>query len=124
QSSAMAEFINSQDCLREAQRSILQRGACRNPWSGVVDMRVTWVSPPIKWDQRIEVQWDIFNVMNLINHSWGTFDQAAINETISGGSSFLRPDGYDVANNRPKYTFTQPSSVVSTVYSPILSRWR
>src|SRR5439155_20032991 len=63
QSSALAEFINSQDCLREVANAgggLPQRGACRNPWSGVLDMRLTWLSPPIKWDQRVEVQWDIF----------------------------------------------------------------
>jgi hypothetical protein len=124
QSGALADFIQSQDCLRQAQGTILQRGACRNPWSGVLDMRITWLSPAIKWNQRIEVQWDIFNVMNLINRSWGLFDSVTGFETVSGGSSFLRTSGYDVANNRPKYTYVPQGSVVSTVYGPLSSRWR
>jgi hypothetical protein len=124
QSAAMADFINNQSCLREAQGTLLKRGACRNPWGGIVDMRITWTSPPIKWDQRIEVQWDIFNVMNLLNRSWGLSEQAAQFSTISGGSSFLNPTGYDVANNRPRYTFAPQPSVVTTVYGPTSSRWR
>jgi hypothetical protein len=124
QAAALADFINSQDCLREAQGKILQRGACRNPWSGFLDMRLTWISPKIKGEQQIEVQWDIFNVMNLLNKSWGHFDQATGFETISGGSSYMRTSGYDMANNRPIYTFVPQTSVVSTQYSPTLSRWR
>jgi hypothetical protein len=121
---ALGDFVNGQDCLRQAQGSILQRGACRNPWSGFVDMRVTWVSPKIKGEQQIEVQWDIFNVMNLINKNWGHLDSATGFETISGGASYMRASGWDAANNRPKYVFVPQSSVVSTSYSPTLSRWR
>jgi hypothetical protein len=87
-------------------------------------MRVTWTSPPIKWDQRIEVQWDIFNVMNLLNRSWGLFDSVTGFETVSGGASFLNPTGYDVANNRPRYTFVPQNSPTSTIYGPTSSRWR
>ncbi|TMA29706.1 MAG: TonB-dependent receptor, partial [Deltaproteobacteria bacterium] len=124
QAAALADFINSQDCLREAQGKILHRGACRNPWSGFLDMRLTWTSPKIKGEQQIEVQWDIFNVMNLLNKSWGHFDSATGFETISGGSSYMRASGYDTANNRPIYTFVPQTSVVSTQYGPTLSRWR
>jgi hypothetical protein len=36
----------------------------------------------------------------------------------------MRASGWDAANNRPKYVFVPQSSVVSTSYSPTLSRWR
>jgi outer membrane receptor protein involved in Fe transport len=122
QYSALNDFINSQSCLREARGSIIGRGACRNPWQNFVDLRLTWTSPNFKGEQRIEVQWDIFNVMNLINKNWGHFDQDAVFE--NGPSPFLAVTGYDPVNNRPVYSFATPSQVTQTVYSPTQSRWR
>ena len=49
-------------------------------------------------------------------------DQDAQFETH--GTQFLKAVGYDAANNRPIYSFAEPSTVTTTVYSPTLSRWR
>jgi outer membrane receptor protein involved in Fe transport len=119
---AMSAFIDSQDCLREARGGLIKRGACRNPWVHFVDLRLTWTSPEIKGEQRIEVQWDIFNVLNLLNKDWGHFDQDAQFE--NGPPPFLAVVGYDKVANRPIYNFTAPSQVTQTVYSPTQSRWR
>jgi hypothetical protein len=119
---ALDRFIQSQDCLREARGSLIKRGACRNPWLSFVDLRLSWTSPDIFKGEHFEVQFDIFNLMNLINSNWGHFDQAAQFETHS--STFLRAVGYDRANSRPIYSFTEPSSVTQTLYSPTRSRWR
>ncbi len=114
-------FIESQDCLRGARGRFVKRGECRNPWQNFVNLRLAWQSPPVL-GQRIEVQWDIFNLMNLINSDWGLFDQAAQFE--NHGAAFLRAVGYDTAANRPIYTFTAPAAVETTIYTPTLSRWR
>ncbi|GAC1536748.1 MAG: hypothetical protein NVS2B9_02640 [Myxococcales bacterium] len=129
---ALDAFIDSQRCLRQARGGFIQRGACRNPWQNLLDMRLTWTSPNIKGEQRIEVQWDIFNVLNLLSDldnrvfgahtSWGSFDQDAQFE--SGPPPFLAVAGYDKAANRPVYNFVAPSQVRQTVYSPTQSRWR
>lgn len=118
---ALSRFIDGQSCLRDARGGFVQRGACRNPWQSFVDMRLSWVSPEFQAG-RFEVQLDIFNLLNLISSSWGHFDQAAQFETHS--ATFLRAVGYDRANNRPIYSFTEPERVTTTVYSPTLSRWR
>jgi hypothetical protein len=60
--------------------------------------------------------------MNLIDGDWGLFRQATGAE--SHGTPFLRAVGYDAARNRPIYTFAAPADVVTTVFSPTLSRWR
>ncbi len=122
QYAALSSFIDSQDCLREARGGIIQRGACRNPWQNFLDMRITWISPKLKGEQQIEVQWDIFNVMNLLNRNWGLFKQDAQFE--NGPPGFLAPVGYDIVKNRPIYNFVQPTTVTTTVYSPTQSRWR
>jgi hypothetical protein len=119
---ALNNFINSQQCLREAKGSIIQRGACRNPWQNFFNVRLGWTSPEFVKGQRLELQGDIFNVLNLLNPEWGLFEQEAQFE--NHGSSFLRAVGYDAANNRPIYTFAEPTAVRTTVYTPTLSRWR
>ena len=119
---ALNAFIEGQECLKSARGSFVQRGACRNPWQDFLDLRLSWLSPKISGEQRIEVQWDIFNVLNLVNPRWGHLNQVANFETAN--AQFLRAVGYDAANNRPIYAFAQPSSLTTTVYSPTASRWR
>lgn len=120
---ALNAFIDGQKCLADARGGLVQRGACRNPWQDFLNMRLTWTSPKFfKDDHRIEVQWDLFNVLNFVNSYWGHALQAAGFENFS--SAFLRATGYDVANNRPIYTFGGPNTIVSTIYSPTASRWR
>jgi hypothetical protein len=121
QYTALQNFINSQDCLREARGKFVERGACRNPWQHLVNLRASWVSPQVE-KGRFEVQLDIFNFLNLINSDWGLLDQATPFENHP--SAFLRAVGYDTANNRPIYSFTAPTAVETTVYSPTTSRWR
>jgi hypothetical protein len=122
QYAALSAFIDSQDCLREARGGFVKRGACRNPWQNFLDLRVSWTSPKLKGDQRVEVQWDIFNVLNLLKRDWGLFDQDAQFE--NGPPGFLAPVAYDTAKNRPIYNFVQPARVTTTLYSPTQSRWR
>src|SRR5215471_12563774 len=119
---ALNNFIQSQDCLQNARGGFVQRGACRNPWQNFLDMRLSWISPDIIKGQHFELQWDIFNVLNLLNSKWGHFDTATGFETHN--SRFLQAVGYDTVNNRPIYNFIAPTSVTTTQYSPTQSRWR
>jgi hypothetical protein len=121
QFAALSKFIDSQQCLADARGTMLQRGACRNPWQDFLDMRLSWTSPDWK-GQRLEVQWDIFNVLNLLNPAWGHYLQVAQFENAP--SNFLSAVGYDFVNRRPIYAFRPPPSIVNPVYSPTLSRWR
>jgi outer membrane receptor protein involved in Fe transport len=119
---ALKNFIDSQPCLQQSKGRLMQRGECRNPWQNFLNLRLGWTSPEFVKGQRLELQADIFNVLNLLNSEWGLFQQDASFETH--GSQFLRAVGYDKDNNRPIYTFAEPSAVTSTVYTPTLSRWR
>lgn len=119
---ALSKFIDGQSCLKEARGGFVKRGACRNPWQSFVDMRLSWSAPEFIEGQKLQVQLDIFNLMNLLSSKWGLFSQAAQFETH--GAQFLRAVGYDRDNKRPIYTFTEPMAVESVVYSPTLSRWR
>jgi len=119
---ALSKFIEGQECLRNAKGGFVRRGACRNPWQNVFDMRVGWDPPEWIKGQHLELQADIFNVLNLINSDWGLFEQESNFENHP--AQFLRAVGYDSAKNRPIYSFTEPSAVRSVVRTPTLSRWR
>jgi hypothetical protein len=119
---ALDQFINSQDCLKSARGGLLNRGACRNPWQDTLDTRLSWRSPEFAGGSHIEAQWDVFNLLNLLNQDWGHFDQVTPFETASG--SFLSAVGYDAANKRPIYSFRAPTSIINPLYSPTSSRWR
>jgi len=119
---ALSGFIDGQKCLRDSRGGFVQRGACRNPWQNIVDLRLGWNAPEFIEGQHLELQADIFNFLNLINNDWGLFEQDAGFENHS--AQFLRAVGYDAENNRPIYTFTEPSTVRSVVLSPTRSRWR
>ncbi len=122
QYAALDTFIKGQSCLQDARGGLLKRGACRNPWQDFLDTRVSWTSPEFKGGQHFEVQYDIFNLLNLLNSDWGHFDQVASFETVR--AQFLRAVGYDKVNNRPIYSFGPPNSITATTYSPTASRWR
>jgi hypothetical protein len=118
---ALNSFISSQDCLNNARGRLIQRGECRNPWSNFVNLRLGWGWKTFD-GQRLDLQFDIFNLMNLLNSDWGLFKSAASFETAN--TQFLTPAGYDTMNNRPVYTFKAPTVVESTIFSPTSSRWR
>jgi hypothetical protein len=120
QYNALAEFIDKQDCLKNAKGHLVARGACRNPWTEFLNLRGTWQSPAVA-GQRFELQLDVFNFMNLLNNKWGLIDQAT---GFENATAFLRAVGYDKTANRPIYSFAPPTSVVAPVYSPTSSRWR
>jgi hypothetical protein len=119
---ALNNFIEGQKCLRDSRGGFVQRGSCRNPWQNFLDLRLGWNSPEFIKGQHLELQADIFNVLNLLNAEWGLFEQEASFENHA--AQFLRAVGYDAANNRPVYSFTEPSAVRTVVLSPTRSRWR
>ena len=72
-------------CIRSQLGRIADRTACRSPWEGRIDMRVsktvnTWRG------QSIEFMVDVFNVASLLNRDWGgSYSIGDINlMTVSG----------------------------------------
>ena len=66
---AFEDFIASQDCLDDQRGRIMERNSCRSPWQNRMDLSVRQTVP---WaSQRIAVQLDIVNFLNLLNKEWG-----------------------------------------------------
>ena len=70
------------------------------------------ISLEIAKGQRLEIQYDIFNVLNLLSSDWGHFISVTGFETAN--VSFLRAVDYDAVNRRPKYAVSLPSRSCSS----------
>lgn len=75
QRSAFDHLIQRTPCLREQRGHILARNTCREPWSNSTIASVRQTVPVAS--RSIEMQLDLFNVLNLLNSKWGLYRQAA-----------------------------------------------
>jgi len=67
---AFENFISAQPCLDRQRGRIMERNSCRTPFQHRLDLSVRQAIPAVH-GQKISVQLDIFNLLNLINHDWG-----------------------------------------------------
>jgi Carboxypeptidase regulatory-like domain len=119
---SLQAYINSQSCLRENRGKILPRNACRNPWQNILNARVAKTLRVGPGGRDVELIADVFNVLNLLNGSWGLIRETG---TLAGAGTedvaLLRLRGTDAANGRNAYDVTLPGTQVVNVDA---SRWR
>lgn len=63
-------FIESVECLREARGSVIERNACRTPWTNRFDVRLAQTLPTFR-GQGAQLTIDVLNFANLLNREWG-----------------------------------------------------
>lgn len=63
-------FIESVDCLRNARGTVIERNACRTPWTNRFDVRFAQSLPTFS-GQSAQLTLDILNFGNLLNRHWG-----------------------------------------------------
>lgn len=75
QRNAFEDFIQRTSCLRQQRGQILARNSCREPWSNttIASLRQT---VPVR-GRAVEIQFDVFNLLNLLNRDWGRVREAA-----------------------------------------------
>jgi hypothetical protein len=71
----LEHLIQRTPCLRRQRGQILERNSCREPWSHTTAAAVRQTIPIRR--RSIEVQADLFNVLNLLHRDWGTLREAA-----------------------------------------------
>ena len=71
---AFESFIERMPCLRSQRGKILARNSCREPWSNVTIASLRHSIPVA--GRSLEMQMDIFNVLNLLKRSWGQWREA------------------------------------------------
>jgi len=69
QRSAFESFIGHTPCLRHQRGQIMARNSCREPWSNTTIASLRQQLPTT--GHMIDVELDVFNVLNLIRQTWG-----------------------------------------------------
>jgi hypothetical protein len=70
QAAAFERFVSGQACLRNARGQILERNSCANPWWSTLDLSIRQGLPAVA-GQRVQLQFEVFNLPNLLNSGWG-----------------------------------------------------
>jgi hypothetical protein len=110
QRTAFENFIQRTSCLRAQRGQILARNTCREPWSNSTIASVRQTIPV--GGQSIEMQLDLFNVLNLLNGSWGQYRQAAPALLEHVGQTAAAPDA-----SRPIFRFHSDAPTWNTLPS-------
>ncbi len=65
----MEQLIELEECLQASRGRILPRNACRTPWSGRLDLRVSQTVRAGRGS--VQIVFDLLNLLNLLNDDWG-----------------------------------------------------
>ena len=98
----------------------LKRNGARTPWNLQLDIRIAHqLKPKTVRNNFFEFTFDVFNVLSIINSSWGNqyFVPNAVN------SSFQLIEFERIENNEPVFTYRNPSGDPWQI-DAIKSRWR
>jgi hypothetical protein len=71
-------FVAGDKALQRFRGRIIERGAARTPWTNRLDFR-SGLSVPVN-RTRLEVNFDIQNLLNLLNSDWGVIDYASFSD--------------------------------------------
>jgi hypothetical protein len=126
-------FISGDKYLSTRRGKYAERNGLRTPWNHDVDMKLMHEFKLSKTNKfkSLVVSFDVFNVLNLINNSWGhvTFVTNLNNYTVN----FLKfvndgthPVGAPATGYTPSFNFVRPSGINNQYYTvdPINSRWQ
>ena len=125
--SQLFTFINSDDYLKDHKGQVAERNAPREPWLHQIDLHLGQDIPTIA-GQKIEITFDILNVLNLLNSDWGWVKQASLSSanllTFKGLTTTAGPDygkaRYQLGSN---VKFTDGKADPCTPDN-LLSRWQ
>jgi hypothetical protein len=121
----LMNMVNGDSYMKDHKGQMLERNALRSPWSHQVDMRLSQEFMPIT-GHKLELTFDILNVLNLINRDWGWVRIPSSNPFFYNFSSIATAtnegaNGSASDIGKPRYVWTNPSD--PSVPSSLLSRW-
>jgi outer membrane receptor protein involved in Fe transport len=109
---AFEDFIASQDCLNEQRGKIMERHSCRSPWQNRLDVTLRQGIPTIR-GQRLMVQLDVVNFLNLLNSDWGQIELPSVSQNFPQ-QAVLRQQGRTpgpLNQSQPNFTFENVAKV-------------
>jgi hypothetical protein len=74
-------FVSENKCLNEQRGSIMERNSCRGPWQNRMDFSLRQSLPTVR-GQRLAVQLDILNFLNLLNKDWGQWSLPTLSQNF------------------------------------------
>jgi hypothetical protein len=117
----LESYIDGEACLRQARGLLLGRNGCRNPWQSLLNARVGKVLR-LRGTHGVELTLDVFNLLHLMNDSWGLVRQTG---SFAGAGTenvaLLKLRGHDPVLDRNLYQLTPPARNAINVDA---SRWR
>jgi hypothetical protein len=114
-------YVNAEECLAKFIGKIHERNACRSPFQHTLDMKFSVGVPAGR--AKVELTWDILNVLNLINEEYGVLEYANFNDllivrpVISGNQV-----NYNLQNLFVNGVRQNPQDMFTR--SDLLSRWQ
>ncbi|HEX2718837.1 MAG TPA: TonB-dependent receptor [Gemmatimonadaceae bacterium] len=93
----LERIVAGNKCLSENRGRVIDRNACRNPWTHVLDARLSKRFATYR-TQGLELVADFFNVLNGLNKEWGKR-----NEVLGGNQALLTPTAFTAATSRFSY---------------------
>jgi hypothetical protein len=123
---ALDEYIEASGCLRSQRGRIMARNTCRNPSVQTLDVRLAKRFGAM--GRGAELSADVLNLPNLLRGAWGHVRETTNREVIE----LLAVQGWDAANNRPRYAVRTIGDVaafpvlgaVSRTDGGLASQWR
>jgi len=92
-----SSYLDAYPCIKKYQGQIIPRNTCTQPWYNRLDMQIAKAFPT-GGGHRLELQVDLFNVLNGINSNWGKYDAV-----FGAATDLVTPASYDAAQNKILY---------------------
>ena len=131
--SDLNSFIDGDKYLKTRRGQYAERNGIRTPWNNEIDMKLMHEFKfGRKNHQSIQVSLDIFNMLNLLNNSWGhvnfvtNVNQYDVNFLKYATDANGKAAGAPSTGYLPTYNFVKPAGVSGHYYTldPINSRWQ
>jgi hypothetical protein len=108
QRASLEQFIERTPCLRQQRGRIAERNSCREPWSNTT---IAAFRQELGVGARaFDVEVDLFNVLNLLNASWGWHEEA-----LPTLLEQVQQTAAPVTSARPVFRYDSTRPVWSTV---------
>lgn len=110
-------FVNNDEYLSTHRGQVAERNGATNPWVDYIDMHISQAIPVVAGHKLI-LNFDILNLMNLINSDWGW------NSSLFSTYNIVRRAGVDSASKKNVYTFSAPANNTPFTPAQFSSRWQ
>ncbi len=130
----LSNLIEGDSYLKTRKGQYAERNGLRTPWNQDLDMKLMHEFKLSKTNksQSLQISFDVFNVLNLINNSWGHVNFVTnLNNYTVNFLQFVKDaagksPGAPATGYTPAFNYVKPSGINNHYYTldPINSRWQ